>query len=94
MRADSDSRKMGAKAPVVLVMVADSDAFDGKGERYIAMEAGAIMQNLYLYCAAYDLNTVVCASFNKDVWAKELKLPKNKYVILTQIVGCPLKKGK
>ena len=94
MRADSDGRKMGAKAPVVLVMVADSDAFDGKGERYIAMEAGAIMQNLYLYCAAYDLNTVVCASFNKDVWAKELKLPKNKYVILTQIVGCPLKKNK
>ena len=94
MRAESDSRKMGAKAPVVIVMVADGSAFDGKGERFIAMEAGAIMQNLYLYCAAYDLNTVVCGSFNKDVWAKELKLPQNKYVILTQIVGCPLKKGK
>ena len=94
MRAESDGRKMGAKAPVVIVMVADGSAFDGKGERFIAMEAGAIMQNLYLYCAAYDLNTVVCGSFNKDVWAKELKLPQNKYVILTQIVGCPLKKGK
>ena len=48
MRAESDSRKMGAKAPVVLVMVADKDAFDGKGSHYIAMEAGAIMQNIYL----------------------------------------------
>lgn len=89
MRGESDSRKMGAKAPLVVVMVADSDAFDGKGDRYIAMEAGAIMQNLYLYCAAYNLNTVVCGSFKPAVWTKELKLPKNKYVILTQVIGCP-----
>ena len=89
MRAESDSRKMGAKAPVVLVMVADKDAFDGKGSHYIAMEAGAIMQNIYLYCAGYNLNTVVCGSFKPQVWAKALKLPANKYVILTQVVGCP-----
>ena len=87
MRADSDSRKMGAKAPLVLVMVADRDAFDGKGDHYIAMEAGAIMQNIYLYCAANNFNTVVCGSFNRATWAKALKLPANKYVILTQIVG-------
>lgn len=89
MRAESDGRKMGAKAPVVLVMVADKDAFDGKGAHYIAMEAGAIMQNIYLYCAGYNLNTVVCGSFKPQVWAKALKLPANKYVILTQVVGCP-----
>lgn len=89
MRGASDGRKMGAKAPVVLVMVADKDAFDGKAPHYIAMEAGAIMQNIYLYCAAYNFNTVVCGSFNPQVWAKSLKLPANKYVILTQVVGCP-----
>ncbi|MBO5924223.1 MAG: nitroreductase family protein [Lentisphaeria bacterium] len=89
MRAESDSRKMGAKAPVVLVMVADGDAFNGKGSHYIAMEAGAIMQNIYLYCAGYNLNTVVCGSFKPQIWAKALKLPANKYVILTQVVGCP-----
>ena len=89
MRSFSDGRKMGAKAPVVLVMVADKDAFDGKGSHYIAMEAGAIMQNIYLYCAGYNLNTVVCGSFNAQEWAKALKLPANKYVILTQVVGCP-----
>lgn len=87
MRADSDSRKMGAKAPLVLVMVADKNAFDGKGDHYIAMEAGAIMQNIYLFCAANNFNTVVCGSFKRDLWAKALKLPANKYVILTQIVG-------
>ena len=89
MRGASDGRKMGAKAPVVLVMVADKDAFNGKGDQYIAMEAGAIMQNIYLYCAAYNLNTVVCGSFKPADWAKELQLPANKYVILTQVVGYP-----
>ena len=89
MRGASDGRKMGAKAPVVLVMVADKDVFDGKAPQYIAMEAGAIMQNIYLFCAAYNFNTVVCGSFNPQEWAKELKLPANKYVILTQVVGCP-----
>ena len=88
MRGASDGRKMGAKAPVVLVMVADKDAFKGKGDIYIAMEAGAIMQNIYLYCAGYNPNTVVCGSFNPAEWAKALKLPANKYVILTQVVGC------
>ncbi len=87
MRSYSDGRKMGVKAPLVLVMVADRDAFDGN-EVYPAFEAGAIMQNIYLYCAAAGFNTVVCGSFDKNVWQKELKLPASKYVILTQVVGC------
>ena len=87
MRSYSDGRKMGVKAPLVLVMVADRDAFDGN-EAYPAFEAGAIMQNIYLYCAAAGFNTVVCGSFDKNVWQKELKLPASKYVILTQVVGC------
>lgn len=88
MRGESDGRKMGSKAPLVLVMVADNSAFSGKGAQYIAMEAGAIMQNIYLYCAGYGYNTVVCGSFNAENWKKELKLPENKSVILTQVVGC------
>jgi len=88
LRSASDSRKMGAQAPVVVVMVADQSKFGEKGAHYVAMEAGAIMQNLYLYCAGYKLGTVVCGSFDKNVWAKELKLPADKYVILTQVVGC------
>ena len=89
MRGASDGRKMGAKAPVVLIMVADKTVFNGNGPQYIAMEAGAIMQNIYLYCAAYNFNTVACGSFNPQEWAKELKLSADKYVILTQVVGCP-----
>ena len=88
VRSFSDSRKMGAKAPVVLIMVADKEAFGEKGGKYEAIEAGAIMQNIYLYCAGNGLNTVVCGSFDGEKLAKALKLPASKYVILTQVVGC------
>ncbi len=91
LRAASDGRKMGANAYAVVVMAARSDAFgdSSKGPAYIAMEAGAMMQNLYLYCAGAGLNTVVCGSFDPAVWQRELKLPENQYVILTQVVGYP-----
>ncbi len=89
IRAASDGRKMGAYAPLVLIMVADKEAFGEKGERFAAMEAGAIMQNIYLFCAGYNFNTVACGSFDNETITRELKLPANKYVMITQIVGCP-----
>ena len=91
LRAESDGRKMGASAPVVVVMVADEKVF-GKSQHgmdYTAIEAGAIMQDLYLYCAAADLNTVVCGSFKNEPWKKALSLPDHQRVILTQVVGHP-----
>ena len=88
LRAFSDSRKMGAKAPLVIIMVVDKDALGERNSHYAAVEAGAIMQNIYLYCAAYNFNTVVCGSFNSAELAKALKLPANKRVFLTQVVGC------
>lgn len=93
LRAESDGRKMGADAPVVVVMVADEAVFGKsvKGADYTAIEAGAIMQDLYLYCAAAGLNTVVCGSFKDEPWRKALNLPAGHRVILTQVVGYPVK---
>ncbi|MBE6379328.1 MAG: SagB/ThcOx family dehydrogenase [Lentisphaerae bacterium] len=88
VRFASDGRKMGSKAPLVIIMVADNTVFGAKGERYVAMEAGAIMQNIYLFCSAYKFNTVVCGSFDKTVLNNVLSLPQEKFVILTQVVGC------
>lgn len=91
IRAMSDGRKMGTHAPVVVISVADDQVFgrEPRGLGYTAMEAGAIMQDLYLYCAAAGLNTVVCGSFNQTEIDKALELPKNQRVILTQVVGYP-----
>ena len=93
LRAESDGRKMGADAPVVVVMVADEKVFGKsvRGADYTAIEAGAIMQDLYLYCAAAGLNTVVCGSFKDEPWRKALDLPAEQRVILTQVVGYPVK---
>ena len=91
LRSASDGRKMGMSAPLVVVMVADREAFGEKGQIYTGVEAGAIMQNIYLYCAANNLNTVVCGSFDRVALTGALKLPANKYVILTQVIGCPNK---
>ena len=89
-RWTSDGRKMGSKAPLVVVMVANGTAFGKLNQAsaaYIGVEAGAIMQNIYLYCAAAKMNTVVCGSFNRKVLPKALKLAKNEYIVLTQVVG-------
>jgi hypothetical protein len=71
-------------------MVANAKAF-GKhnlsAASYIGVEAGAVTQNIYLYCAAAKMNTVVCGSFNRKVLPKALKLTKNEYIVLTQVVG-------
>ena len=90
LRWTSDGRKMGSKAPLVVVMVANGTAFGKLNQAsatYIGVEAGAIMQNIYLYCAAAKMNTVVCGSFNRKVLPKALKLAKNEYIVLTQVVG-------
>ncbi len=91
IRAMSDGRKMGTNAPVVVISVADDNVFgrEPRGLGYTGMEAGAIMQNLYLYCAAAGLNTVVCGSFNQAEIDRALQLPENHRVILTQVVGYP-----
>ncbi len=63
---------------------------DGAIERkniYAGIHAGAIMQNIYLYCASAGLKTVTRASFDQEALASLLKLNTDKQVILAQTVG-------
>jgi len=80
-----------AKSTLNLLIVSDMDKLgDGSMEKklvYAGVHAGAIMQNIYLYCASAGLNTVVRASFNQQELAALLKLPENKQIILAQTVG-------
>lgn len=78
-----------AKAPVILVYVAnykkmsmmdaDAKAFYG------ATDAGFVSQNVYLYCAAEKLNTVVLGSIHRDKLAQLLNFDGK--AILGQPVG-------
>lgn len=57
--------------------------------RYAGIHAGAIMQNVYLFCAKEGLVTVARGYLDYDALSKALKLGPSKRVILAQTVGYP-----
>lgn len=80
-----------AKSMLNILIVSDMNKLgDGAMEKklvYAGVHAGAIMQNIYLYCASAGLNTVVRASFDQNELSTLLKLSENKQIILAQTVG-------
>lgn len=78
-------------APLDLVYVADHSRMKLVPERaretYAAVCAGAIAQNVYLYCASSGLATVVRAWFDRGALERALRLSETQHVVLTQTVG-------
>ena len=56
---------------------------------YAGIHAGAIMQNVYLFCAKAGLVTVARAYIDYDACSKALKLEPNQRIVLGQTVGYP-----
>lgn len=54
---------------------------------YSGIHAGAIVQNIYLFCASTELNTVTRRWFEADELKKAMNLPDTKTIILCQTVG-------
>jgi len=81
------------EAPVNLIYVADlSRMGDANAEEktfYSAADTGFISQNVYLYCAAEKLATVVRGLIDRDELAHALKLKNTQKIILAQTVGYP-----
>ncbi len=82
---------MPVKAPVTLLFVANYEKMEGFDESarefYGATDAGFVSQNVYLYCAANNLNTVVMGAIDREP-LRDLLQVKGK-VILGQPVGYP-----
>jgi SagB-type dehydrogenase family enzyme len=79
-------------APVHLVFVADLSKLAQTGaqkEFFAAAHTGFISQNVYLYCAANDLGTVVRAWMDVAGLHKALNLDENHMITLTQTIGYP-----
>jgi len=81
------------EAPLDLIYVADM-AHTRKvpireQEIYAAASAGAIAQNVNLFCASAGLATVVRGWFDREALARALKLGPHESVLLTQTVGYP-----
>lgn len=80
-------------APLDLIYVADHSHMAASHAQdrlaYSAVAAGAIAQNVYLYCAAAGLAAVVRAWFDRAALAGALGLGEREHVIVAQTVGYP-----
>jgi SagB-type dehydrogenase family enzyme len=80
-------------APLDLVFVADHSRMQmvpaAMRESYASVAAGAMAQNLYLYCASAGLATVVRAWFDRQALGQAMGLTPDQQILLTQTVGWP-----
>lgn len=94
IREDIGTQKMMRSAPVGLIYVSDYS----KMKRYLAKDdnrkwfvsgtdTGFISQNVYLYCAAAKLSTVILGLVNRDKLHEIMRLKDYEKVVYTQIVG-------
>jgi len=81
------------EAPLDLVYVADHARMPAvpvrQRESYASAAAGAIAQNVYLYCASAGLATVIRAWIDREAIADALGLTHDQQVLLAQTVGYP-----
>ncbi|MFO1292367.1 MAG: nitroreductase family protein [Rubrivivax sp.] len=80
-------------APLDLVYVADHARMKlvpaARREAYACTAAGAMAQNVYLYCASEGLATVIRAWFDTGALARAMRLDADQQLLLTQTVGRP-----
>lgn len=78
-------------APLDLVFVADHSRMSlvpaAQREAYAFAAAGAMVQNVYLYCASEGLATVIRAWFDRDALTRAMGLHANQQLLLSQTVG-------
>lgn len=95
--AEGDLRRLAGRqdfvytAPVNLIYVEDTarSGNDAQAAVWAGVTAGAIAQNVYLYCASEGLATVVRGWVDHEPLAKALHLKPSGRVILAQTVGYP-----
>ena len=80
-------------APLDLVYVADHTRMRlvpaASRDSYAHAAAGAMAQNVYLYCASAGLATVIRAWFDRHALAQAMGLGTDQQLLLAQTVGLP-----
>jgi len=94
IRVHIGTQKMMQSAPMGLVFVADLSRMKSpflrskEAQRFSAwVDTGFISQNVYLYCAASNLGTVVLSLVDRDTLHELMQLKEHEKVVLTQVVG-------
>jgi len=80
-----------AEAPATIVIAAVLERtrvkYGDRTDRYVAMEAGHVSQNIYLECVSLGLGTVSIGGFDDNGVKKLLNLPENEIVLYLMPVG-------
>lgn len=84
-RDKAGQQEFARTAPVNIAFVVDTEK--QKSVEYQGYTVGAASQNVYLYCAAAGLKTVVRGMFDHEALPKVLNLGSNERVILVQTIG-------
>jgi SagB-type dehydrogenase family enzyme len=91
LRSYAGTQEFVKTAPVNLVFVADFDRMpnsdDESRKLSSAYNVGFISQNVYLYCAANELATVIRGMPSNPKAAEALQLRPSQHIILAQTVG-------
>lgn len=99
-RADTGIQDFAGQAPLDLVIVYNEDDFDVPDKptakmiqknqvRLTALDAGAVTQNIYLYCAVQGLNVVERMSAADDAIKKPLGLKRHQHFVVAMSIGYP-----
>ena len=95
VRALTGTQPYVRDAAVNLVFVSDGRRMEGvapeERDLFSSVTAGAIAQNVYLYCASEGLATVVRASIDRSALAAAMGLRPEQKILLAQSVGYPRK---
>jgi Nitroreductase len=99
LAASGDHRALAGKqdfvktAPVNLIFVQDrkrlGERLEGDKELFAGVHAGAICQNVYLFCASEGLACVVRRNIDIPALHKALNLRPDQVIVLGQTVGYP-----
>lgn len=94
IRGEIGTQKMMKFAPLGLAFVADLSRMKSpfvrskEAQRFCAwVDTGYVSQNVYLYCAAAGLGTVVLSLVNRDRLHQLMNLQEHEKIVLTQVVG-------
>ncbi|MCE5265476.1 MAG: nitroreductase family protein [Deltaproteobacteria bacterium] len=93
LRGLAGTQPFARDAPVNLIYVCDYSRMSNVPEEtkilFSGTHTGAIAENVYLYCTARGLATVVRASIDRAALAKAMKLRPEQKITLGQPVGYP-----
>jgi SagB-type dehydrogenase family enzyme len=91
LRALTGYQEFVGEAPLELVYVANlarmHDIAPSQREPFAYASAGAIMQNVYLFCAAAGLAVAARSWLNRSALATEMHLPRDRVPVLAQTIG-------